>query len=361
MGGLGKTALVKKILGDVSHFKRRALATVSQTLKEDEFFIDIIQQLFPGEAWEMQQLLVHRRKERLRERLEDENYLIVVDDVWERKHWDQIKVTFPGNNHGSRVIVTTHKELVARHSTRDLKEKRFVDVISKADQGTRARRLSIHHYDDKMTSNAWPQFRSLLVFQGMESDGFKTSKLLGDRFKMLGVLDLTKAPLDTFPEEISTMYLLRHLSLRRTRILVVPKFIRNLQRLETLDFKYTLVTELPDEISLLQKLCHLLISNIKETKDWFYKSRAVKVTSNIGCLVSLQHLCFIEVPEDKDWLKGLGRAFGVDGTSLYTSHRFDEVFWKHVIYNYNSISILEQIKVPEAVEFVLKEEKNVQV
>ncbi|KAK7286702.1 hypothetical protein RJT34_21893 [Clitoria ternatea] len=119
MGGLGKTTLAKKILGDVSHFKRHALVTVSQTLKEDEFFMDIIQQLFPRETSEMQQLPGYLQKERLRERLVDDSYLIVVDDVWEIIHWDQIKVTFPKNNHGSRVVVTTRKELVARHSTKE--------------------------------------------------------------------------------------------------------------------------------------------------------------------------------------------------------------------------------------------------
>ncbi|KAK7300260.1 hypothetical protein RJT34_11101 [Clitoria ternatea] len=360
MGGLGKTTLAKKILGDASHFKRREFAIVSQTLKEYEFFIDIIQQLFPGEAWEMQQLPVYRRKERLRERLEDDSYLIVVDDVWERKHWDQIKVTFLKNNHSSWVVVTTRKEPVVRHSTKEYnghvpqleplpesdswncfsKEEIFVDVIIKADQGmvrTRARRLSIHHYD-KITSNTLPQLRSLLFFQGIESDGLKTLKLLGDGFKMLDVFDFTKAPLDTFPEEISTLYLLMHLSLRRTRILVVPKFIRNLQRLEMLDLKYSLVIELPDEVSMLQKLHHLLISNFKGIKDirfveeYYFATKYVVVSGERYFPAKFPHMMITlyksRVPDDKDWLKGLRR--------LTQLRKLD------------SLSILEQIKVPDS-------------
>ncbi|KAK7300225.1 hypothetical protein RJT34_11065 [Clitoria ternatea] len=362
MGGLGKTALAKKILSDASHFKKRALATVSQTLKEDEFFMDLIQQLFPREASEMQQLPVHHQKERLRERLEDDSYLIVVDDVWKIKHWDQIKVTFPRNNHGSRVVVTTRKEPVARHSTKEYnghsKEERFIDVISKTDQEnrTKARRLSIHH-SYKISSDVLPQLRSLLFFEGTESGGFKTSKLFGDGLKMLGVLDFTHAPLDTFPEEISTLYLLRHLRLRHTNISVIPKFIRNLQRLETLDLKHTFVTELPDEISMLQKLRHLLISNFntyKETsfarKHFFsgdpwqnitYKAWGVRLTSNIGCLVSLQHLCLIEVLEDKDWLKGLGRLTQLRKLGLLN---LKEQHWEQVCVSISMMTNLHSLK-----------------
>ncbi|KAK7300228.1 hypothetical protein RJT34_11068 [Clitoria ternatea] len=327
MEGLGKTAMAKKILGDASHFKRRALVTISQTLKEDVFFMDLIQQLFPGEAWEMKQLPVHHRMERLRERLEDDSYLIVVDDVWKTKHWDQIKVTFPINNHGSRVVVTTRKELVARHSTKE--------------------------------------------YNGMESGGFKISKLLGDGFKMLGVLDLTFAPLDTFPEEISTLYLLRHLRLRHTNISVVPKFIRNLQRLETLDLKYTFVTELPDEISMLQKLRHLLISNFNTSEEasvarkyyfhegaWqndIYKAWGVKLTSNIRCLVSLQHLCLIEVPEDKDWLEGLGRLTQLKKLGLLN---LKEQHWEQVCGSISMMTNLQSLRLQTYGSFKLDYMEN---
>ncbi|XP_027368561.1 disease resistance protein RPM1-like [Abrus precatorius] len=122
MGGLGKTTLARQICRDMSsHFERRAFGIVSQTLMEDGFFKDITEQLFSrdGEMLEMKQLLqlpLHQLKVRLRERLENERYLIVVDDVWKTKHWDQIKLSFPRNNHGSRVIVTTRMENVANHS-----------------------------------------------------------------------------------------------------------------------------------------------------------------------------------------------------------------------------------------------------
>ncbi|KAK7300248.1 hypothetical protein RJT34_11089 [Clitoria ternatea] len=428
MGGLGKTAMARQILRDASGFKRRAFAIVSKTLKEDEFLRDIILQLFPEEAWGIQNLPIDHVKRKLRERLEDDSYLIVVDDLWTTKDWDQIKVSFPRNNHGSRVMVTTRNDDVANLSTKEYdghvhklqplsnndswdlfckktfsskpcpsnlvpicqdiifnkckgvplailaisgllatldehnidrwrksKEDRFVDVIRKGnhEMEIRAKRLSIHHYDE-IKSNILPQLRSFLYFKVKKSDNASPEttgipNLHSDNFKMLNVLDLTDAPLDTFPEEISTLYLLRHLRLRKTKISKVPMSIGNLRRLETLDLKYTCVTELPNEISMLQKLRYLLISNCNQELQlrsvdeyyfpgehklyrFFYESYGVKVTSNIGCLVLLQHLCLIEVPEDKDWLKGLGRLTQLRKLGLFN---LKEQHWEQV---YDSIS-----------------------
>nr|XP_027093542.1 putative late blight resistance protein homolog R1A-10 [Coffea arabica] len=42
-------------------------------------------------------------------------YLVVVDDVWEGEHWDNLKGAFPDNNNGSRVIITTREVRVAKY------------------------------------------------------------------------------------------------------------------------------------------------------------------------------------------------------------------------------------------------------
>ncbi|XP_027368559.1 disease resistance protein RPM1-like [Abrus precatorius] len=543
MGGLGKTTLAKQIFRDMSsHFERRAFGIVSQTLKEDEFFKDLIEQLFSkdGEMLEMQQLLqlpLHRLKEKLRERLENERYLIVVDDVWKTKHWDQIKMSFPRNNNGSRVIVTTRMAHVANHSSveyggdvhqlqpltqedswdlfckrtfpkqpcpshlepickdivfnkckgvpiailaiggllstkklgdvdewkkvqeslnieleenpelemtkkilslsfddlpdhlkpcymylcifpedslikwtrvirlwiaegfvakrdgrtmeedadsylcelvnrsliqivkerkdgsgkvkwyrihdflRDIvlsksKEERFVQMADTVDVG--ARRLCIHANATKRGIDinlllALPQrLRSLLMFFNIPGDEAEEnandtflSRDIGFKFnKLLSVLDLERAPLDAFPEEICTLLLLRYLCLRNTKISKLPKSIGNLERLEMLDLKYTLIAELPQEISMLhKKLRHLLISRCHQAEieyskrhvdkkivylngetnvDYYFslydhKSCGVKVTCNIGKFDSLQKVSFLEAPENSMWMKDLGR------------------------------------------------------
>ncbi|KAK2986965.1 LOW QUALITY PROTEIN: hypothetical protein RJ640_004926 [Escallonia rubra] len=78
-------------------------------------------------------------------------------------------------------------------------------------------------------------------------------------FQLLRVLDLQDAPLDEFPEYVVSLTLLRYLSLRNaTKIKEVPKSIKKLLCLETLDLRQTGVTKLPNEILYLHNLSHLL-------------------------------------------------------------------------------------------------------
>ncbi|CBI37305.3 unnamed protein product, partial [Vitis vinifera] len=55
--------------------------------------------------------------------------------------------------------------------------------------------------------------------------------------------------------------LVKFLSLRKTKVKMLPKSIGKLQNLQTLDLKHSLVEELPVEINRLQKLRHILAYN----------------------------------------------------------------------------------------------------
>ncbi|CAN6227096.1 unnamed protein product [Urochloa humidicola] len=54
---------------------------------------------------------------KLNEHLKDKRYLIVIDDVWSLPAWEAIRVKLPENNCGSRIIVTTRIETVAKASS----------------------------------------------------------------------------------------------------------------------------------------------------------------------------------------------------------------------------------------------------
>ncbi|THF97194.1 hypothetical protein TEA_012316 [Camellia sinensis var. sinensis] len=91
------------------------------------------------------------------------------------------------------------------------------------------RRLSVHtHYcnmDKVMESIGKSPVRSVFLFQR----GVLPKKtLLGTvaaNFKLLKVLDLEDAPLDQLHEEVGNLFLLRYLSIRNTKVKIIPKSI----------------------------------------------------------------------------------------------------------------------------------------
>ena len=101
------------------------------------------------------------------------------------------------------------------------------------------------------------KIHSLLLFNLDELPKSFMSPFFLD-FKFLKVMDFEEAPLDHIPKDVGSLFHLRYLSLRNTKVKKLPKSTGKLQNLETLDLKQTLVSELPIEINRLRKLRHLL-------------------------------------------------------------------------------------------------------
>ncbi|KAK4435510.1 Disease resistance protein RPM1 [Sesamum alatum] len=143
--------------------------------------------------------------------------------------------------------------------------------------------------------------RSLLLLRTVDSECASVCiRVLRGGSRLLKVLDLRKAPLDTIPDEVFTLYHLRYLSLRETRVEVIPKIIGNLKKLETLDLKGCWVTELPAEILKLERLRILLVYRYYGGFNAYLQAEDVqsfKAPYKIGCLLSLQKLCFIDTNE----------------------------------------------------------------
>ncbi|KAL2482122.1 Disease resistance protein RPM1 [Forsythia ovata] len=55
-------------------------------------------------------------KERLYMNLNYRRYLIVLDDVWDTKFWDEVKQLFPNDKNNSRIMMTTRLENVANYA-----------------------------------------------------------------------------------------------------------------------------------------------------------------------------------------------------------------------------------------------------
>lgn len=123
MGGLGKTTLTRKVYESMDNFSCCAWVIVSQSFVRMEFLKVMIKELFGSEALKKQlegnvgsevNLATY-----LREKLLEERYFVVLDDLWNIDDWNWMKsVIFPSiNNKGSRIMVTTRDLALAENCT----------------------------------------------------------------------------------------------------------------------------------------------------------------------------------------------------------------------------------------------------
>lgn len=116
MGGLGKTTLAQLVYNHDRvkdhEFQLKAWVTVSTEFDICKIAKTIMEQISPGtpgieEPAELQQ--------RLKEALRGKKFLLVLDDVWDESYdnWDLLRCTFPSEESGSRIIVTTRSKKVA--------------------------------------------------------------------------------------------------------------------------------------------------------------------------------------------------------------------------------------------------------
>ncbi|XP_070033162.1 putative late blight resistance protein homolog R1A-3 isoform X3 [Nicotiana tomentosiformis] len=115
MGGIGKTTLAKEVFDDVtirSHFDVRSWATVSSQHNVKEILLSLL-----SSRKEMNDKYYKEDEpelaDMLRKSLKGKRYLIVLDDIWKSKAWDDVRLCFPSENNGSRILLTTRDTEVA--------------------------------------------------------------------------------------------------------------------------------------------------------------------------------------------------------------------------------------------------------
>ncbi|XXG48861.1 hypothetical protein AAC387_Pa02g3193 [Persea americana] len=127
MGGLGKSTLVTKVYDSPqvkNHFECHAWITVSRSYKPDELMRDMILELYKSnkEAVPDNKEAVPDDINKMKgsdlvqtviNYLMNKRYVIVLDDVWETVDWNLIRVAFPNNRCGSRIMLTTRIRDVA--------------------------------------------------------------------------------------------------------------------------------------------------------------------------------------------------------------------------------------------------------
>ncbi|CAA6661156.1 unnamed protein product [Spirodela intermedia] len=103
MGGLGKPTLAKRVFNEArAKFGHSVWIDVSQ-----QYSLSLSFETFFGSSRA-------QCEEKLYETLEAENYLIVMDDVWDTEVWKILSRHLPDAQNGSRVLITTRDKKVAR-------------------------------------------------------------------------------------------------------------------------------------------------------------------------------------------------------------------------------------------------------
>jgi disease resistance protein RPM1 len=93
-------------------FTAHAWIVVSQSYDVVELLRKILRSIEYHEQPQLADFDDYILKEKIKEKLKDRKYLLVLDDVWNRKAYTKIEDTFQ-NLQGCRVIITTRKEQVA--------------------------------------------------------------------------------------------------------------------------------------------------------------------------------------------------------------------------------------------------------
>ncbi|XP_022857920.1 putative late blight resistance protein homolog R1A-3 [Olea europaea var. sylvestris] len=119
MGGVCKTTLARNVYDDsyvAYHFHIHAWVTLSPQYHKKKILLSLLNH-FVVLTGEIRKESDEKLADRLYKSLKGRKYLIVIDDIWSTTVWDNMKLLFPNDNIGSRIIMTTRITDVAGHAS----------------------------------------------------------------------------------------------------------------------------------------------------------------------------------------------------------------------------------------------------
>ncbi|KAF7113330.1 hypothetical protein RHSIM_RhsimUnG0136900 [Rhododendron simsii] len=178
---------------------------------------------------------------------------------------------------------------VIKQTIREIKERAEREADPSLNDETRRWSMqmrNIMNKDLETMSSTNSRIRSIFVFSGWELPKVQLLGTLAENLKLLKVLDLQDAPLDELHEDVGNLLHLRYLSIKRTRVKIIPKSIGNLHNLQTLNLAFSQVHVI--QIGILSRLCKLR----------HLSGRALMIQGGIGHLEELQTLRGLKANED---------------------------------------------------------------
>ncbi|CAN4094218.1 unnamed protein product [Withania somnifera] len=120
MGGIGKTTLANKLYSDPfigSCFDIRAKATISQEYCVRNVLLCLLFSICGKTNQTYEEQDDGQLADQLQKLLKGPRYLVVIDDIWTKRAWDDIKLCFPECNCRSRILMTTRNMEVAEYAS----------------------------------------------------------------------------------------------------------------------------------------------------------------------------------------------------------------------------------------------------
>ncbi|CAI9102337.1 OLC1v1000593C5 [Oldenlandia corymbosa var. corymbosa] len=116
MAGLGKTTLAKKVYRNpaiVYYFHDFVWCTISQVYDKKRLLLEVLMGLDNDFADKHSYMSEDDLADAIRRRLKRKRYLVILDDIWDIEAWGSLKLSFPDDAMGSRILLTSRNENVA--------------------------------------------------------------------------------------------------------------------------------------------------------------------------------------------------------------------------------------------------------
>ncbi|KAK8524951.1 hypothetical protein V6N13_015948 [Hibiscus sabdariffa] len=119
MGGIGKTALAQMVFNEIRHqksFDKTVWVCVSDFFHQTKVAREILEGLGSDLSGSQNQISLQSLLNEIFERTKDMKLFLVFDDVWTERDedWRALKAALQHCKRGSRILVTTRKESVAK-------------------------------------------------------------------------------------------------------------------------------------------------------------------------------------------------------------------------------------------------------
>ncbi|KAL0388822.1 UNVERIFIED_CONTAM: putative late blight resistance proteinR1B-8 [Sesamum radiatum] len=118
MGGIAKTTLARNLYNDrliISHFDTCAWIVISQDYDVRAILLGLLGRIVGKPTDDMLQQKNSQLAVTLYQSLTGRRYLVVLDDMWSTKAWDDVRMFFPDNKNRSRIMLTTRESNVANY------------------------------------------------------------------------------------------------------------------------------------------------------------------------------------------------------------------------------------------------------